>query len=130
MTGESAEPASVRSTHHLTVRGRLDDEGRARLVLTGEIDLASAQAVRGAVGEALDEGAKEITLDLTPVTLLDSTGLSVLLHCARDAHRRRCTFHCEAPSGHESRVVIDLAGVAGLLGLEEPNGNPAAQRRA
>jgi anti-anti-sigma factor len=117
--GESAEPAAVRSAHHLSVRGRLDDEGCARLVLDGEIDLASAQAVRAAVGEALDGGAREIVLDLTPVTLLDSTGLSVLLHCARDADRRRAAFHCECPPGAEGRLVIDLAGVGKLLGLTE-----------
>ena len=110
------------SVGHLRVRGILQD-GVARLRLQGEVDLASAQSVRAAVCDALDEGATEITLDLEAVTLLDSTGLSVLLHCARDAHRRRCMFRCEAPPGHESRVVIALAGVAGLLGLEEPDGD-------
>jgi anti-anti-sigma factor len=122
----AARPLQGPSVGHLSVRGVLQD-GVATLRLSGEVDLASAQSVRAAVCDALDEGATEILLDLESVTLLDSTGLSVLLHCARDAHRRRCRFHCEAPLGHESRVVIALAGVGNLLGLEEADGNAVAR---
>ena len=104
---------------HLKVHGRLDD-GIAHLVLQGDVDLATAQIVRQAIGESLDNGAREIVLDLGPVGFLDSTGLSVLLHAARDAERRRAKLRTMSPPGAEARLVIELAGVAKLLGLEEP----------
>ena len=104
---------------HVRVHGTLDD-GVARVTIAGEVDLAAAQSVRDCIGEALDEGAQEIVLDLTPVTFLDSTGLSVLLHAARDAQRRRASLRSISPPGAEARLVMELAGVSTLLGLEEP----------
>jgi anti-sigma B factor antagonist len=103
---------------HLRVRGRLEDR-TARFTLDGEVDLSSGQTVRDAVCEALDEGAREIVLDLTGVTFLDSTGLNALLNTARDVDRRGGSLRCEAPPGGEPRVVIDLAGVKRLLNLND-----------
>jgi anti-sigma B factor antagonist len=104
------------SAGHLRVRGRLDG-GTAIFSLDGDVDLTSSQAVRDAVCEGLDEGAREIVLDLSGVTFLDSSGLNGLLNTARDVHRRGATLRCDAPHGGEPRVVIDLAGVAKLLNV-------------
>jgi anti-anti-sigma factor len=101
---------------HLRVRGRIDG-GTALLTLVGDVDLASGQAVRDAVCEALDAGVGEVVLDLAGVTFLDSTGLNALLNTARDVDRRGAKLRCDAPHGGEPRVVIDLAGVAKLLSL-------------
>jgi anti-anti-sigma factor len=101
---------------HLRVHGRIDD-GTAVLALEGDVDLSSGQAVRDAVCEALDAGAREVVLDLSGVTFLDSTGLNALLNTARDVDRRGARLRCDAPHGGEPRVVIDLAGVAKLLNL-------------
>ena len=103
---------------HLRVHGRVDGES-ARLALDGDVDLASGQAVRDAVCEALDAGARDIALDLSGVSFLDSTGLNALLNTARDVDRRGAKLSCRAPHGGEPRVVIDLAGVAKLLNLSE-----------
>jgi anti-sigma B factor antagonist len=105
-------------THNLRVSGSVEGE-IARLRVTGDVDLATAQVVREAVCEALDAGAHEIELDLGGVTFLDSTGLSVLLHAARDVDRRRAELRTLAPSGSEARVVIDLARVTNVLRLQE-----------
>src|SRR4051795_7042239 len=101
---------------HLRVRGRLD-ETRASFTLDGDVDLTSGQAVRDAVCEALDSGARDVVLDLSGVNFLDSAGLNHLLNTARDVDRRGARLRCDAPHGGEPRVVIDLAGVAKLLNL-------------
>jgi anti-anti-sigma factor len=100
------------------VSGAVEGE-RARLRVQGDLDLSTAQAVRNAVCEALDAGAREIVLDLGDVGFLDSTGLSVLLHAARDVDRRGAVLRTLSPAGSEARVVMDLARVSGLLHLEE-----------
>jgi anti-sigma B factor antagonist len=104
------------SAGHLRVRGRLDGSA-AQFTLDGDVDLASGQIVRDAVCEALDEGARDIRLDLTGVTFLDSTGLTALLNSARDVDRRGGRLSVDAPHGGEPRVVIDLAGVKKLLNV-------------
>ena len=104
-------------TNNLRVAGTLDD-GVAHLRVSGDVDLATAQTVRDVVCEALDSGAREIELDLADVRFLDSTGLSVLLHAARDVDRRRAKLRTLSPSGSEARVVMDLARVADLLHLQ------------
>jgi anti-sigma B factor antagonist len=103
---------------HLRVHGRIDDQ-TANLALDGDVDLTSGQAVRDAVCEALDAGARDVVLDLSGVSFLDSTGLNALLNTARDVDRRGAKLSCKAPHGGEPRVVIDLAGVAKLLNLSE-----------
>src|SRR4051794_32238110 len=103
---------------HLRVRGRIDGTA-ARFTLQGDVDLSSGQAVRDAVCEALDEGARDIVLALGGVSFLDPTGLNALLNPARDVDRRGAKLRCQAPHGGEPRVVIDLAGVAKLLNLTE-----------
>jgi anti-sigma B factor antagonist len=106
-------------TTNLRVAGTVDGEV-ARLRVTGDVDLATAQTVRDAVCESLDAGAREIELDLGGVSFLDSTGLSVLLHAARDVARRRATLKTFSPSGSEARVVMDLARVGSILNLAAP----------
>jgi anti-sigma B factor antagonist len=106
------------SAGHLNVRGRLDDN-IASFTLDGDVDLTSCQAVRDAVCEALDSGARSVELDLAGVTFLDSSGLNGLLNTARDVHRRGAVLSCNAPHGGEPRVVIDLAGVAKLLNVPD-----------
>ena len=104
-------------TNNLRVAGSVEGE-TARLSVTGDVDLATAQIVRTAVCEALDAGARQIELDLAGVGFLDSTGLSVLLHAARDVDRRRARLRTRAPSGSEARVVMDLARVSDILHLQ------------
>src|SRR3954470_1483038 len=96
---------------HLRVRGRIDGDA-ARFTLDGDVDLTSGQAVRDAVCEALDEGARDIVLALSAAAFLGSTGLNSMLNTPPDVARRGPRLRCESPHGGEPRVVIDLAGVA------------------
>ena len=51
----------------------------------GEVDVTGATELGGVVRDIVDEGASCLVLDLSAVTFLDSTGLSVLV-----AGRNRC----------------------------------------
>jgi anti-anti-sigma factor len=101
---------------HAHVRGLV--EGRSALLRpSGAIDLAAGQALRDAVREALDAGAREVVVDLAEVTLLDSAGVGVLLKCARDIRRAGGALACDCPPAAPARPVLELAGVRDLVGL-------------
>jgi anti-sigma B factor antagonist len=53
------------------------------VALVGEVDVSTADAIRGAAGLALSEGGDRLVLDLRQVTFMDSQGISALV----DAHR-------------------------------------------
>ena len=48
------------------------------LVATGEIDCTSAPHVQGRLEQLLEAGARQLVIDLTAVTFLDSAGLCAL----------------------------------------------------
>ncbi len=97
---------------------REDGGELTRVEVSGELDVASGDALRGAVSEALDEGAQRVVLDLADVEFLDSAGLAAVLDIARTAHRRGREFSVSSPSGSEARLVIDLSGTGPMLGLD------------
>jgi anti-sigma B factor antagonist len=54
-------------------------QDRHTLVLTGELDLASAPELEVMVAEACTDGASEIVLDLSRLRFMDSSGLKAIL---------------------------------------------------
>lgn len=54
------------------------------LSLAGELDLASAPALRSAIQQNLDTGAQRLILDLTDLSFCDSSGLSVMVRAEQN----------------------------------------------
>jgi anti-anti-sigma factor len=54
-------------------------ERRRTLRVRGELDLATAEIVREALGGALSDGREEVLVDLTELVFIDSTGIAVLI---------------------------------------------------
>ncbi len=88
----------------------------ATLQLRGEIDLASADEFRTAIGTALRCRPTRLEIDFGQITFMDSTGLAVLI----DAHRQLGQAH-EAivvldPSAFVRRL-LDLSGISALVDI-------------
>jgi anti-sigma B factor antagonist len=64
--------------------------GNARAVITlgGEVDLHTAPELRQRMGDAIDDGCRELVVDLTDVTFLDSMTLGVLLGALKRLRQR------------------------------------------
>src|SRR4051812_38965942 len=88
----------------------------AMVQLIGEVDLDTAPTVESCLETVLAEGQTDVVIDLTEVTLLDSSGVTVLLHGYRAAEAAGGSLRVASPSPSIQRV-LELAGVAGLLGL-------------
>ena len=100
----------------LTVRG-VGADGRHTLVLSGELDIASAPMLEAAVAEVPDSGTSALMLDLSDVTFMDSSGLKAVL-----ATYRRCQEHerefAVAGASDSVRRVLDMTGVSRAIGFE------------
>lgn len=67
----------------LTIRVR-DDGSRCTVALVGELDLANTAALSAALEQAASEGDLLLTIDLSELEFIDSTGIALLVA----THRR------------------------------------------
>ena len=58
-------------------------DGVATVAVAGEVDLHTAPALKLALGEVIDEGARNILVDLSRTTFIDSTTLGVLMSAVK-----------------------------------------------
>lgn len=67
----------------LQVREERGGDGVLTVSLEGELDLATADRVREPLDKAVEAGTRRVVIDMLSCTFIDSTGLGVLLHCAK-----------------------------------------------
>jgi anti-anti-sigma factor len=79
-------------------------DGELRLVVTGELDLASAPALLAHVERIEIDGANALAIDLAGVSFMDVAGMRVLLEAARRAHEQDAHFVIYNPRRIASRV--------------------------
>ena len=103
---------------HLSVKARGAGEGPV-LVLTGELDIATIDQLRAAVGEVLSAAGRSLELDLAEITFLDSSGLGVLVELRNLLRERGGSLTIGAASRPAVRV-IEMAGLSAALGLAGP----------
>jgi anti-sigma B factor antagonist len=87
----------------------------ARVVVTGELDLAGVPALEAALTWADEANVTDLVLDLRGVTFLDSSGIRCVLGAYHAARARGAELRIF--SGLEAGVVFGLAGLSGRLPL-------------
>lgn len=90
---------------------RAGDE--ATVVVNGEVDLESSASLSDALGEVLT--CRTVSLDLTGVGYMDSTGLRAILVAREDIEQAGGTFRISSASNIVTRLM-EISGVGGLLG--------------
>jgi anti-sigma B factor antagonist len=93
-------------------------EGAQVLEVSGELDAASAPALRERLAEVATRGAGPLVIDLTDLNFIDSTGLSVLLNARRRLTRRGRGFAMVCPSGHIHRI-LEVTQLLDTLGCHD-----------
>lgn len=86
--------------------------GAARLVVSGEMDMATAGQFSAAAKSVLAETSTSVlTVDLADVSFIDSTGLGSLVEVQNDAETRDVRLVLHAPSER----VVEVLRLTGML---------------
>ena len=85
-----------------------------RIAIAGEFGIFTAAAIRADLLTALDH-AKEVEVDLTQVTELDSAGVQLMVAAKREAAALNKNLHF---SGHSQAVLdtLDLTDISAYFG--------------
>jgi anti-sigma B factor antagonist len=100
----------------LTVRD-VGSPDRHRLLLAGELDIASAPILEAAIEGLCENGTGTIVLDLSQLTFMDSTGLRAVLAADRLCNGNGHGLSLAGANGAVQRL-FELTGVTGALRFE------------
>jgi anti-anti-sigma factor len=104
----------------LEISTETSGDGRV-LVLAGELDLSSVSALSERVNSELDGSITVLTLDLSELTFMDSTGLRLLIELDQRASKGEWTLTL-IPSRHEStNTILRLTGADAELPFKAPS---------
>jgi anti-sigma B factor antagonist len=95
--------------------------GSARLILRGELDMASAAAADSALLDLLGRGFDRVILDLRELDFMDSTGVKFLID-GRDAASELGVKIAIAYEGDAVERILTVSGVATLFERQDDDG--------
>jgi anti-anti-sigma factor len=107
-------PARQTAPHDLLIDTRLE-KGAHRLLLRGELDLASAWNLEEVVARLCIEGAREIVLDIGELDFIDSTGLRAILTSRAVCAESNCALSLAPAPEQVPPQVRRLFQVTGLI---------------
>jgi anti-anti-sigma factor len=91
--------------------------GRSVVAASGELDIATAPELLGAVSVLAQSGAGAIAIDLSALTFIDSSGINALRAAVRSANARGVGAIVAAPSQRVQRV-LELVRLGDVIPLE------------
>jgi anti-sigma B factor antagonist len=92
------------------------DGGRVRVTVGGELDLASAPALRDAVLNELSAG-NDVLLDISAVSFIDSTGLAAIVSVSNHAKSSGRRFVLSPRIQPQPQRLMELTQVLSALEL-------------
>jgi anti-sigma B factor antagonist len=126
----SDQPSSLAGRPIGRLRMQSTTEGdRHTIVLSGELDVASAQMLEAAIGEACEAGAKELVLDMGAIEFMDSTGVRAILRGKAACEAHNCDYRL-TPAQRPVERTLEVTGVRRKLPFrrEAKRARPAVQR--
>ncbi len=86
----------------------------AALALAGELDIDSAPRLHEALTRLCNGGASALTIDLSRLAFIDSSGLAAIVYASRLCERRGCELAI-VPGVENVHHVFEVSGLADLL---------------
>jgi anti-anti-sigma factor len=95
----------------------------ATVVLDGEIDIATAPAIRRFLMEAISGGDAHLAVDMSGVTFIGAAGIGVLVDAANRAREAGGSLSLLAPS-RQVRWLLDVLHLDAILPAAPRSGDP------
>ncbi|MGH3779154.1 MAG: STAS domain-containing protein [Pseudonocardiaceae bacterium] len=93
------------------------ENGSMRITLSGEIDLANAEAVEDEIRAAVSHQPGAVSIDLTDLSYVDSAGIRMLFALASRLEALRIVLELIVPLDSPTRRLIELSGFESLVAL-------------
>jgi len=94
----------------------------------GELDMQSAPDLSDQLSQLLEAGEHHLVLDLTDLTLLDSSGLAALLGAHQSAQSRGASLVLRSPNERIIRLV-NIAGLGDVFEISASRGGEPSDSR-
>jgi anti-anti-sigma factor len=92
-------------------------DGTPLVSVWGEVDLATAPRLERVLADASEGGERDVLVEFSRDSFIDSTGLNVLIHAARRLRADGRVLRVTTENPH-TRSVIETMALAETLGLE------------
>lgn len=121
---QAAGPSPPFAVYSARLRRDREKVDREQVIVAGEVDLATAGLLRGALLAAVGRGGvgQVLQVDLSRVSFLDASGIGVLIEARLAADRSGMSFLLHNPRGMVRRV-LEASGATTALGTP-PAGRP------
>jgi anti-sigma B factor antagonist len=90
----------------LSIQGHSEGD-RHTLLLTGELDIASAPELEGRAQELCAQSATELVIDLSQLEFIDSAGLNAILTVRALCQEHMCEF-CLTPGARPVQRLFEI----------------------
>jgi anti-sigma B factor antagonist len=94
--------------------------------VTGEIDMATTPALRACLAECLAEGFTRVTMDMTEMEFIDSSGLGVLVWALKELRAREGELVIKNPPSIAQKI-LGVSGLSPYLDIISGDPAPAAE---
>lgn len=84
------------------------------IYVEGEIEMSTIKAFRDRLYDLIEHSGKNISVDLSKVSYIDSSGIGVLLTAARELKKRGRSLKIENPS-ERIQGVIKISAIMDLI---------------
>lgn len=97
-------------------------ESEVILAVSGELDMSTIGTLAGQVDTQLRRPVECLTVDLSNLTFMDSTGLRLLIELNDRAQRERWRLNLVVPRHEAAARVLKITGADAALPFERENG--------
>ncbi len=80
-------------------------DGDVRVSVRGEIDIASSDELRAALLALMEQGARRVTVDLSHLDFIDSTGLGALIRVLKHYRENDAQLRLASPTKPVAKVL-------------------------
>ncbi len=98
----------------------VEQNGNYKIQVCGQVDLYTSPNLRKVMLETVDKSKDLITVQLSQVEYMDSSGVATLVEGLRSATKQKKTFQLLSPS-HAVRKVLNLSRLETVFTIKEDN---------